>query len=288
MLFESGANGNRYGLVQGRQLPPYRVLGASVGTTIVRTGTGGSPTLYFTDNFNRADGTDLGANWVQQDAANAPVAIVSQELTRSGAFRARADMSSTAMTDAVGPITVQAKLRNNGGSEAGVFGRSAFQQGYYAFLTGTEVRLSVLVGSGITAIAGWTHGLAQNTPVTVKLSVTAGIQKVWVDGVLRITAADTTLDSSTGRGGVGLMQHCFLDDFAAYGPYALPCAGLPAGYKFRAGTHVAIESGGTATLNLVEAAFPFTTVEVLNGSDEVVASLSPSGGVQPGDSFTFE
>jgi hypothetical protein len=69
---------------------------------------------------------------------------------------------------------------------------------------------------------------------------------------------------------------------------AITVTGLPTGYKAKLDSHTAVsESGGTATINCDEYGLPGTTVTVTDSVDVTVATISPSGGVYGGDSFSF-
>ncbi|MCL6612728.1 MAG: hypothetical protein K6T66_14425 [Peptococcaceae bacterium] len=69
--------------------------------------------------------------------------------------------------------------------------------------------------------------------------------------------------------------------------YTVKCHNLPAGYKFRVGTAVAAESGGTATVGVQHVTLPQSLVEVLDPSDAVVDSLTLADGVWGGDEYSY-
>src|SRR5690606_5593965 len=63
--------------------------------------------------------------------------------------------------------------------------------------------------------------------------------------------------------------------------------GLPAGYSVRIGEMVEAAAGGEAVFDLLAVALPLAsdTIEVLDGSGNVVAALTPDGGVWGGDVY---
>lgn len=82
-----------------------------------------------------------------------------------------------------------------------------------------------------------------------------------------------------------------LDNIGVYlNNYNIKCSGLPTGYKFRVGGvsgATAVESGGTATVSIQHVTLPASLVEVLDGSDVVVDSLTVTGDVWGGDEYSY-
>lgn len=110
---------------------------------------------------------------------------------------------------------------------------------------------------------------------------------------MRVNFTDAALNAVTGRAGVSTgwntstSDYHEFDDFAVYTRNTVTMTGLPSGYKLRVGTRAAAESGGAATVDLLEDLCPRANIEVLNANDVVIARLTPSPGVWGGDNYSY-
>jgi len=111
--------------------------------------------------------------------------------------------------------------------------------------------------------------------------------------VLRVNLTDAALNAVTGRTGLltgwytSTSDYHEFDDFAVYKRNTVTMSGLPTGHKLRVGARIAVESGGTATVDLLEDLCPRVSAEVLNVGGLVVARHTPSGGVWGGDTYSY-
>lgn len=75
------------------------------------------------------------------------------------------------------------------------------------------------------------------------------------------------------------------DDIAVMKSHAITVANLPAGWKARCAGVAAVESAGTATLDMSGVAFPQSAVEVLDGGDVVRGTFSAPTDIWGGDAL---
>src|SRR5690606_4098742 len=154
-------------------------------------------------------------------------------------------------------------------------------------------------------------GLAQNTgntetPIAQGERVPARASGVdyrfslWVDGAEvvgydhdnALTISGTSTTHTSGGVGCALGGGSSGRRYSAYYVMAdryLRVTGLPAGYSVRIGELVEAAAGGEAVFDLLAVAFPLVsdTIEVLDGSGNVVAALTPDGGIWGGDEYEF-
>ncbi|MBI5305920.1 MAG: hypothetical protein HY868_27575 [Chloroflexi bacterium] len=178
-----------------------------------------TPLAGFSDDFNRADSTNLGANWTERSG---DLAIVTQTLRNASTG---GDNIATYSGATYSNVAVTARLQNNGtngttalGIRLGNYSSGVPTSGYTVDMQdgGSLVlfRISDWAELGRYTIAGYTRG----NWVTVTLRANGTTLSVEVEGTTRITVTDSTF---TG-GHIGVWswnpttvgEHCF-DDFSA-------------------------------------------------------------------------
>ena len=176
----------------------------------------------FSDNFNRADNTDLGVNWT---GGSNFFQIVNNEVTRTGQFFDDVKRITTSTPNA--NYTVECDVRlSDGDSRPGVFAR----------FTGTDTTNSSYYGLRITPfspfslslgllkIVSITETLLASTVLSfvfgqvykLKIQVDGTEIKGFLDGVLKLTANNSDI-SSLGNGGIfcsSSSTNTFWDNFS--------------------------------------------------------------------------
>ena len=165
----------------------------------------------FSDNFDRADSTDLGAGWVE---VSGDWSIVSQKLSPGAAggtiiLRAAGSMASS---DHYAQVTIAATVA----ASQGVWcrGNSNISQGYLLRNNGTSWDLFSVFGGSFTVIGTYTAAAAPND--IAKVQAVGSTIKAFINGVQRISVTDTTVTAGTSVGirsdSAGALRY---DDFAA-------------------------------------------------------------------------
>lgn len=156
----------------------------------------------FTDDFNRADSTNLGANWTEdaQDMAIASNRLVNNTTNKSGHVS-----TATGFTPADADYLIQAivQIKNVGGniSATGVIGRMTDTTHFYMCRTVTTGLQLYKFNGGATLLGSYATTINLGTDYTVKLTMEGTALKGYLDGTERISTTDSDL-SSVGLGGV--------------------------------------------------------------------------------------
>jgi hypothetical protein len=242
----------------------------------------------YADEFARADGPP-GAGWLASNSA-----IVSGRLRVTGRGLDDTPRAEAAETRSSEYIEVQVAALD-AGAEVGILARHPGSY-YLAQFLGGNLRL-YRGPAGYTQVASVAFALVVGQQYRVHFYAATGEQKVWVDGVLVLSAADVAAGSTPGRPGfrssinTKRMEAEFLRTYA--GRLARVTA-LPTGYKARvkdAGGSVvagpATESGGTATLDVGGVALPYASVEVLDAGGSVVSGATWTGSGYPEYEFEY-
>jgi hypothetical protein len=248
----------------------------------------------FTDDFNRADSSTLGAGWVE---VSGDWSIVSNRLSSGSAggtiiLRAAGAMASN---DHYAQVTIATTAAVSHG--VWCRGNSNISQGYLWRNDGSSWNLFSVVGGSFTSIGSFA-GAAVNGDVA-KVQAVGSTIKGYVNGVERVSVTDTNVPTGTS---VGLRAESVsalrFDDFAAAdvtsgttGDAALAgTATLSAtGLRATAGdaplaTSAALAAdglrGATTSADLAAAATLTTQGQVAHGGDSTltaVASLAADG-----------
>jgi len=244
--------------------------------------------LLFRDGFDRADGA-LGNGWTTESGGQFSIEGGKAKFvigTLEGQARAPvADRSRMVVQD-------RRWKSHATGNGVGILAkwRASDQKGYLSWIgdggVGIYRREYATYHTLLSEYRGYTQA---QTWQTVKTLVGDGVQKQWVNGVLRNQTNDTVLNGVLGGAGLrgsGTPGHYnYYDDFIVCADNAVVVTGLPAGYKVRVGALVAVEVGGTASLDLAGTTLPAALLEILDASDTVVASFA--GEVWGGDEFAL-
>jgi hypothetical protein len=266
--------------------------------SVTRTSTG----LVGSDDFNRAA---PGANWTIENGA---LSIVANRLRPDGAdgrgrFTGIADRNELVLQALT---NLKGNFLHPGGSVAGgITARHRATGDFYyvqcqAVLTSfvNSLNLFKRIGGGFTLLANAAMHAESDEDFTIKLHVKDNSQRAWVidaTGVHSAAAADAALNGLAGSVGYRRDQgpdpsdkHTDFDNYIICANNSVIMTGLPAGYKLRVGTRVAVEVGGTATVDVQEDVFPRVKVEVLTAADVPVDELAPVDGVWGGDSYDWD
>jgi hypothetical protein len=165
----------------------------------------------FSDDFNRADSTNLGANWVE---VSGDWSIVSNQLSPGAAggtiiLRAAGAMASN---DNYAQVTIAATTV----ASQGVWcrGNSNISQGYLWRNNGTSWDLFQVVGGSFTVIGTYTAAAAPGD--VAKVQAVGTTIKGYVNGVQRVSVTDTAVTTGTSVGirsdSAGAIRY---DDFSA-------------------------------------------------------------------------
>jgi hypothetical protein len=165
----------------------------------------------FSDNFDRANNTDLGAAWAE---VSGDWSIASNQLSPGAAGGTIILRAAGAMASA--DHYVQAKIAATTAASHGIWGRgnSNISQGYLLRNDGSTWDLFAVVGGSFSAIGSYAAAAAPGD--VVKLQIVGSTIKGYVNGVLRISVTDTAVTSGTS---VGIRSESSsairFDDFAA-------------------------------------------------------------------------
>jgi len=205
----------------------------------------------FTDDFNRADSTSLGAGWVE---VSGDWSIISNRLSSGNAggtviLRAAGAMASN-------DHSVQVTIAATAAVSHGVWarGNSNISQGYLLRNDGSSWDLFSVVGGSFSVIGS--YAVAAVAGDVVKLQVVGSAIKGYINGTQRISVTDTAVTTGTS---VGIRAESTsslrFDDFAA----ADVTAGATLGTSSSTETAQALTGAKAATLTLAagtEAAQP--------------------------------
>lgn len=114
---------------------------------------------------------------------------------------------------------------------------------------------------------------------TIRMRVADSVQEAWLDGVNALSATDTDLNGELGYAGLicgkrfdvqDSTESPLFNNFDLVAGKTLQMSGLDTGWKIRACSLTAVESGGTATITFgATDGLRCSTLEVLDGSDVV-------------------
>lgn len=165
----------------------------------------------FSDDFNRADSTDLGANWVE---VSGEWSIVSNQLSPGSAGGTIILRAATAMatSDNFAQITIAATAA----ASQGVWcrGNSNITNGYLWRNSGSSWDLFAVVGGSFSMIA--TYAVAAAPGDVARVQAVGSAIKAYVNGVERASVTDTQVTTGTSVGvrseSTGALRY---DDFSA-------------------------------------------------------------------------
>lgn len=247
--------------------------------------------LVHRDQFNRADGAP-GASY---DSATGTWAIASNQLS----FGAGTPLIRVAGVDEPDLVVQVVRPFNSGTNYAGLrLRRAASGNSFLMFDLGNDTggqrcRIYRWNGSGfvLVAVSADIDTVAYAGPWLWKIVLVGTSAEFYLDGVLMCSGAvpapsAVAGDNEVWLGGTTSIAGTF-DDLVICAPAnTVTCDGLPAGWKARAAGVTAVESGGTATVDVGAAAFPLALVEVLDASD-VVRDDHDVGDAWGGDLFVL-
>ena len=225
----------------------------------------------FTDDFNRANSTDLGANWVE---VSGDWSIVSNQLSPGAA-------GGTIILRAAGAMAgndhyAQATIAATTTASQGVWcrGNSNISQGYLWRNNGTSWDLFSVVGGSFTVIGTYTAAAAPGD--VAKVQAVGSTIKGYVNGVERVSVVNTAVATGTSVGirsdSAGALR---FDDFAA----ADVTAGATLGTASATETAQQLASSKTTTLDTAaEADAPQT---LAGGKTEALPAAAEPETAQP-------
>ena len=220
----------------------------------------------FTDDFNRADSTNLGAGWVE---VSGDWSIVSNQLSPGSdggtiILRAAGPMDSS---DNFAQVTIAATTA----ASHGVWcrGNATISSGYLWRNDGTSWDLFSVVSSTFTAIGSYAAAAAPGD--VARVQAVGSTIKGYVNGVERVSVTDTAVATGTSVGIRSISSSAIrFDDFAA--------ADVTAG----ANLGTAAETGGAQSLSGSKATTPgpaaaVETAQPLAGSKTAAFALASEG-----------
>lgn len=149
----------------------------------------------FSDDFNRADSTDLGANWVE---VSGDWSIVSQQLSPGAA-------GGTIILRAAGAMAsndnfAQATIAATATASQGVWcrGNSNISSGYLFRNNGSSWDLFSVVGGSFTVIG--TYAVAAAASDVMKVQAVGSTITAYVNGVQRISVVNSAVATGTSVG----------------------------------------------------------------------------------------
>ena len=205
----------------------------------------------FSDDFNRADSSNLGANWVE---VSGDWSIVSNQLSPGAAggtiiLRAAGAMDTS---DHYAQVTIPATAAVSQG--VWCRGNSNISQGYLWRNNGTSWDLFQVVGGSFTVIGTYTAAAAPGD--VAKIQAVGSTIKGYVNGIQRVSVTDTGVTTGTSVGIRGESSGSLrYDDFTA----ADVVSGATLGIASATETAQALTGSKTAVLGLAassEAAQP--------------------------------
>ena len=227
----------------------------------------------FSDDFNRANSTDLGGNWVE---VSGDWSISSNQLSPGSAggtiiLRAAGAMDSS---DHYAQVTIAATAAVSQG--VWCRGNSNISQGYLWRNNGTSWDLFQVVGGSFTVIGTYTAAAAAGD--VAKVQAVGSTIKGYVNGTQRVSVTDTGVTTGTSVGirseSSGSVKY---DDFSA----ADITAGATLGIASSTETAQALSGAKAATLS---------TATETNGAQPLggakAGALSAAAAVEAAQSFT--
>ena len=155
----------------------------------------------FSDDFNRADSTDLGANWVEVSTTD--WAIVSNRLSPGAAGGTIVVRAATAMasSDHYAQVTIAATTS----ASQGVWYRvdSTLNSGYLWRNNGSSWNLFKVVSGTFTSIGSFAAAAVSGD--VAKVQAVGSTIKGYVNGVERVSVTDTAVASGTSVGPAPLL-----------------------------------------------------------------------------------
>lgn len=151
----------------------------------------------FSDDFNRADSTDLGANWVE---VSGDWSIISNQLSPGAAGGTIILRAAGAM--ATSDHSVQVTIAATTAASHGVWGRGnpsgGLSSGYLWRNDGTSWNLFSVVGGSFSSIGSYAAAAAPGD--VAKLQVVGSTIKGFVNGIERVSVVDTAVPTGTSVG----------------------------------------------------------------------------------------
>jgi hypothetical protein len=264
--------------------------------TISLTTTG----LLFLDRFNRADAGTWGTDWTIVTAGTASIVSNVGRFVVACIGCRRCIVAS--IMAARGEQVVQAYHRFNVNQQyPGIRARwngaddGAGNSSYWLQFGYDGVVMFKSIGGADTVLATllFSPNAAPNTLYGTKLHVKDNFQKSWIDGRVIGQAADAALNGVNGKAGLrmygntSLTDYSEIEDFAVYASNTVTVTGLQAGYQVRLNGTLFPQVAGVATCDLTGAMCPLQSIEVLDDTNSVVATLIPSAGVWGGDVYAY-
>ena len=222
----------------------------------------------FTDDFNRADSSDLGAGWVE---VSGDWSIISNQLSPGSAggtiiLRAAGAMDSS-------DNSAQATISATTAASHGVWcrGNSNITSGYLWRNDGTSWDLFWVVGGSFGVIGTYTAGASPGD--VARVQAVGSTIKGFVNGVERVSVTDTAVTTGTN---VGIRTESVsgirFDDFAA----ADVAAGQALGSAAAVETAQRLTGAKTTTLNLAADSHTAQPVTGVKTATLTVAATSES------------
>jgi hypothetical protein len=149
----------------------------------------------FSDDFNRANSTDLGAGWVE---VSGDWSIISNQLSSGSAGGTIILRAAGAM--ATSDHSVQMTIAATAAVSHGVWarGNANITQGYLLRNDGTSWNLFSVVGGSFTSIGSYAAAAVAGD--VVKLQVVGTAIKGYINGTLRISVTDSAVTTGTSVG----------------------------------------------------------------------------------------
>lgn len=149
----------------------------------------------FTDDFNRADSTNLGANWVE---VSGDWSIISNQLSSGNAGGTVILRAAGAM--ATSDHSAQVTISTTAAVSHGVWarGNTTITQGYLWRNDGTSWNLFSVVGGSFTSIGSFA-GAAANGDIA-KIQAAGSTIKGLVNGIERVSVTNTAVTTGTSVG----------------------------------------------------------------------------------------
>lgn len=266
--------------------------------SIARTTTG----LIIRDQFNRADSDTVGNNW--NEAFNAAdIRILSNELKHDAVSQnSRVFRPADEAGDQDLILQVNCRQENYGVLHLYVRAATDLSQ-YYDFVISANNNQYRIIRNGVTEVSLTTglsggvdrllRGILEKDGSDVKLRLYTAVlpnrQNMTTTPVLTLSWTDTSPLTNSGKstGLQGGWNQDWWDEYFVCGR-GIVVTGLESGYKVKldSGTPV-VESGGSVSFDVDAKPLPYTTITILDGADNPLESLTPSGGIFGGDEFLY-
>lgn len=243
------------------------------------------------DNFNRGS---IGPDWTVREGSAWSIHNDSQLRGEGGV------VEWSAMTPR-GEQVVEAAIwmRDPSKQQLRVYAKwdynASDENSYYASIGTGWVKLAKDVNGVFTEIDAVPMAFEAGRFYMVKIYVADGVQMVWVDEELKISATDTAHDGATGIPAVGASdpdEDGFYFDVVTFAPHnVVQMNGLPDGYTFEVGSlesDPASGGTGTVTLDMEGEAIFGGRVEVNDDSGVFQEGYNPDSGVAGGDVYQFD